>query len=149
MPVCKVRRKITLRTFQLLRRSLVSWSYKKQNLVALSTAEAEYISACSCCAQLFYMKATLLDFGIKFKQVSLLCDNESTVNIDTNPAQHSRTKHIDIHQHFIKDHQVKGGIKIESVGTDDQLEDIFMKPLDEARFCKLRNELNILDFSNM
>ena len=95
------------------------------------------------------MKATLSDFGIKFKQVPLLCDNESVVKLTNNPVQHSRTKHIDVRHHFIRDHQQKGDICIENVGTEDQLADIFTKPLDEKRFCKLRNELNILDFSNM
>ena len=96
-----------------LGRSLVSWSSKKQNSVALSTAEAEYISAGSCCAQLLWMKATLSDFGIKFKQVPLLCDNESVVKLTNKPVQYSRTKHIDIHHHFIRDHQQKGDISIE------------------------------------
>jgi hypothetical protein len=132
-----------------LERSLVSWSSKKQNSVALLTAEAEYIAAGSCCAQILWMKATLNDFGIKFKQVPLLCDNEYAVKLTNNPIQYARTKHIDVRHHFIRDHQQKGGICIESVGTDDQLADIFMKPLDEKRVSKLRNELNILDFSNM
>ena len=133
----------------LLGRSLVSWSSKKQNSVALSTGEAEYISAGSCCAQLLWMRSTLSDFGINVKQVPLLCDNESAIKMTNNPVQHSRTKHIDIRHHFIRDHQQKGDISIESVGTDDQLADIFTKPLDERSFCKLRNELNILDFFNM
>jgi hypothetical protein len=136
-------------TCQLLGRPLVSWSSKKQNSVALSTTEAEYIAASSCCAQILWMNATLKDFGIKFKQVPLLCDNESAVKLTNNPVQHQRTKHIDVRHHFIRDRQQKGDICIESVGTDDQLADIFTKPLDEKRFCKLRNELNILDFSNM
>jgi hypothetical protein len=121
----------------------------KQNSVALLTAEAEYISAGSYCVQLLWMKATLSDFGIKFKPVSLLCDNKSAVKLTNNSVQHSRTKHIDVHHHFIRDHQQKENICIESVGTDDQLADIFTKPLDEKRLCKLKNELNILDFSNM
>ena len=58
-------------------------------------------------------------------------------------------KHIDAHHYFIRDHQQKGDICIGSVGTEDQLTGIFTKPLDEKRFWKLRNELNILDFSNM
>jgi hypothetical protein len=161
----KVKRKSTLGTCQLLGRLLVSWSSKKQNSVALSTAEAEYIttdSCCaqllwmkatlrdySCCAQLLWMKATLRDYGIKFKNVSLLCDNESAVKLTNNPVQHQRTKQIDVRHHFIRDHQQKGDICIESVGTDDQLADIFTKPLDEKRLCKLKNELNIVDFSNM
>jgi hypothetical protein len=94
------------------------------------------------------MKAILNDFGIKFKLVPLLCDNESAVKLTNNLVQHSRTKHIDVGHHFIRDHQQNGDICIESIGTDDQLADIFAKPL-EKRFCKLRNELNILDFSNM
>ena len=95
------------------------------------------------------MKATLNDFGIKFKQVPLLCDIESAMKLTNSPVQHSRTKHIDVCHHFIRDHQQIGDICIESVGTDNQLVDIFTKLLDEKRFCKLRNELNIHDFSNM
>ena len=91
----------------------LSWSSKKQNSVALSTAKAEYILVGSCCAQLLWMKATLNDFGIKFKKVPLLCDNESAIKLTNNPVQHARTKHIDIRHHFIKDHQQKGDICIE------------------------------------
>jgi hypothetical protein len=132
-----------------LGRSLISWSLKKQNSVALSTVEAEYIAAGSCCAQILWMKATLNDFAIKFTQLPLLCDNESTMNLTNNLVQQARTKHIDVRHYFIRDHQQKGDISIENVGTDDQLVDVFTKPLDDKRFCKLRNELNILDFSNM
>jgi hypothetical protein len=62
---------------------------------------------------------------------------------------HSRTKHIDIQHHFLRDHVSKGDIKIDEVSTDDQLADIFTKPLDESHFFKLRNELNVIDFSNV
>jgi hypothetical protein len=95
------------------------------------------------------MKATLNDFGIKFKNVPLFCDNKNAIKMTNNPVQHSRTKHIDIRHHFIGDHQQNSDICIEGIGTEDQLANIFTKPLDEKRFCKLRNELNILDFSNM
>jgi hypothetical protein len=132
-----------------LRRSLVPWSSKKQNSVALSTAEAEYIAAGSSCIQILWMKATLNDFVIKFKNVPLLCDNESAIKLINNPVQHARTKRIDVRHHFIRDHQQKRDICIESVGTENQLANIFTKPLDEKRFCKLRNELNILNFLNM
>jgi hypothetical protein len=146
---CKVERKSTSGTCQLLGRSLVSWSSKKQNGVTLSTAKYEYISVGSCCVQILWMKATLNDFGIKFKRVPLLCNNESAIKLTNNPVQHARTKHIDVGHHFIRDHQQKGDILVESVGIEDQLANILTKPLDEKRFCKLRNELNILDFSNM
>jgi len=95
------------------------------------------------------MKATLNDIGIEFKSVPLLCDYESAIKMTQNLVQHSRTKHIGIRHHFIRDHQQKGDISIESIGTKDQLANIFTKPLDEKIFCKLRNELNILDFSNL
>ena len=143
---CKVDRKSTSGGCQFLGRSLVSWSSKKQNSVALSTAEAEYISVVSCCAQLLWMKQTLLDFGVKFDEIILMCYNESAVKTATNLVQHSRTKHIDIYHHFLRDHMNKGDIKIDGIDTDDQLVDIFNKPLDESHFCKLRNELNIIDF---
>ena len=87
----------------------MSWSSKKQNSIAFSTAEAKYISAGSCCAQILWMKATLSDFGIKFKKVPLLCHNESAIKLTNNPVQHARTKHIDVRHHFIRDHQQKGG----------------------------------------
>jgi hypothetical protein len=101
----KVKRRSTSGTCQLLRRSLISWSSKKQNSVVLSTIEAEYIDASSCYAQILWMKVTLNDFGIKFKNVPLLCDNESTMKLTNNPVQHSITKHIDVRHHFIRDHQ--------------------------------------------
>jgi hypothetical protein len=68
------------------------------------------------------MKATLNDFGIRFKQVSLLCDNESAIKLTSNPVQHAIIKHIDVRHHFIRDHQQKGDISIQSVGTEDQLD---------------------------
>src|SRR6266567_3638471 len=92
----RVDRKSTSGTCQLLGRSLVSWSSKKQNCVSLSTAEAEYVAAASCCAQLLWMKQTLLDYGIVCGKTPLLCDNESAIKIAHNPVQHSMIKHIAI-----------------------------------------------------
>jgi hypothetical protein len=146
---CKIDRKSTSGTCQLFRRSLVSWSSKNQNSIALYTTEAEYVFVGSCCAQLLWMKQTLLDYGVKFDSIPLLCDNESVVKIATNHVQHKRTKHIDIHHHILIDHVSKDDIVMEGVRTDDQLADIFTKPLDETRFCKLRSELFIIDLSNV
>ena len=145
---CKVDRKSTSGGCHLLGRSLVSWSSKKQNSVALSTAKAEYIAVGASCAQILYMKQTLLDYGVVLEKVPLLCDNESAVKLINNPVQHSRTKHIDIHHHFLRDHVAKNDISLEGVRTEDQLVNIFTKPLDEATFCRLRNELNVLDLGN-
>jgi hypothetical protein len=146
---CKVDRKSTTGTCQFLGRSLVSWSSKKQNCVALSTAEAEYIAAGACCAQLLWMKQTLRDFGCEFNKIPLLCDNESAIKLVNNPVQHSRTKHIDIRHHFLRDHEAKRDIELFHVSIENQLVDIFTKPLDETRFCFLRSELNISDSRNV
>jgi hypothetical protein len=123
----------------------VSWSSKKQNSVALSTAEAEYVAAGTCCAQLLWMKQTLKDYECQFTHIPLLCDNKSAIKLANNPVSHSHTKHIYIRHHFLRDHEAKGDIALSYVSTDKQLADIFIKPLDESRFCSLRNELNILD----
>ncbi|WVZ52304.1 hypothetical protein U9M48_003377, partial [Paspalum notatum var. saurae] len=146
---CKVDRKSTSGTCQFLGRSLVSWSSKKQTSVALSTAEAEYVAAGACCAQLLWMRQTLRDFGCEFSKIPLLCDNESAVKLANNPVQHARTKHIDIRHHFLRDHEAKGDIALHHVSSENQLADIFTKPLDESRFCDLRSELNILDSRNV
>uniref|UniRef100_UPI003D097CB0 Ty1/Copia family ribonuclease HI n=1 Tax=Amphritea sp. TaxID=1872502 RepID=UPI003D097CB0 len=81
--------------------------------------------------------------------IPLLCDNESAIKITYNPCEHSRTKHIDILHHFLRDHAIKGDIFISHVGTNDQLVDIFTKPLDEKRLCELQSELNIIDSQNV
>ena len=82
-------------------------------------------------------------------KIPLLCDNESAIKIAQNPAHHSRTKHIDIRNHFPRDHVQLEVIEISHVRTEDQLADIFTKPLEEKRFCVLRCELNILDSHNV
>jgi hypothetical protein len=70
------------------------------------------------------MKQTLLDYGISFKNIPLMCDNESVIKLVTNPVQHSRTKHIDL------SNVRKGDTSVYSIGIYDQLADIFTKPLD-------------------
>ncbi|RVW86671.1 Copia protein [Vitis vinifera] len=110
---CKVERKSTSGTCHFLGHSLVSWHSKKQNSVALSTAEAEYIAADLCCAQILWMKQTLSDFNLIFEHVPIKCDNTSAINISKNPVQHSRTKHIEIRHHFLRDHAQKGDITLE------------------------------------
>jgi hypothetical protein len=100
------------------------------------------------CAQLLWMRQTLRDYSYKLTKVPLLCDNESAIRMADNPVEHSRTKHIAIRYHFLRDHQQKGDIEISYINTKDQLADIFTKPLDEQTFNKLRHELNILDSRN-
>ena len=103
----------------------------------MSTTEAEYIAAGSCVAQIIWMKHQLNDFGLILKEIPIKCDNMSTICLTKNPIQHSRTKHIEIRHHFIRDHVQNGDILIEFVCTDDNLADLFTKPLNAERFWKL------------
>ena len=83
--------------------NLVAWMSKKQNSVSLSTAEAEYIVAGSCCSQLLWMKKVLTNYGISQDTMVVYCDNSSAIDISKNLVQHSKTKHIEIRYHFIRD----------------------------------------------
>jgi hypothetical protein len=84
-------------------------------------------------AQLLWMKQTLRDFGYNLSKSPTLCDNESAICLANNPFEHSRTKHIDIQHHFLRDHQQKGDIDVCHISTDHQLVDICTKPLDEKK----------------
>ena len=140
---CKIDRKSTSGTCHFLGHSLVSWHSKKQNSVALSTAEAEYIAAGLGCAQVLWMKQTLSDFGLTYSHFPK-CDNTSAISISKNPVQHSRTKHIEIRHHFLRDQAQKGDITLDFVRTKDQLADIFTKPLNENQFVNIRRQLGVI-----
>ena len=145
----KTDRKSTSGTCQFIGSALVSWHSKKQNSVALSTAEAEYISAGSCCAQILWMKQQLSDYGIILDRIPIKCDNTSAINLSKNPVQHSRTKHIEIRHHFLRDHVLKGDCVLEFVDTKNQLADIFTKPLPKEVFFSIRRELGLLDVRDL
>ncbi|GJX78601.1 retrovirus-related pol polyprotein from transposon TNT 1-94 [Tanacetum coccineum] len=107
------------------------------NLVAMSFAEAEYVVVVGCCAQVLWIKSQLADYDILYDKVPIFCDNTSAIAISNYPVLHSRTKHIDITYHFIRDHILKGDIELHFVPTDLQLADIFTKPLTGPSFIRL------------
>ncbi|KAK2445248.1 putative mitochondrial protein [Trifolium repens] len=123
--------------------NLISWFSKKQNCVALSTAEAEYIAAGSSCSQLVWMKQMLKEYDVEQDALTLYCDNMSAINISKNPVQHSKTKHIDIRHHYIRDLVENKIVVLEHVGTKEQIADIFTKALDAVQFENLRGKLGI------
>nr|GEU85413.1 putative ribonuclease H-like domain-containing protein [Tanacetum cinerariifolium] len=138
---CKDTFKSTSGGAQFLGEKLVSWSSKKQDCTALSTAEAEYVSLSACCAHVLWMRTQLTDYGFHFKKIPIYCDSKSAIAISCNPVQHSRTKRISVCYPFIKEHVEKGTIELYFVKTDYQLADIFTKALPADRFnylvCRL------------
>ncbi|GKD27307.1 hypothetical protein Tco_1233521 [Tanacetum coccineum] len=119
---------------QYLGRRLVSWQCKKQTIVAISSTEAEYVAAASCCAQVLWMQNQLLDYGFNFMNTEIHIDNESTICIVRNPVFHSKTKHIQIRHHFIRDCYEQRLINVVKVHTDDNVADLLTKGFDLARF---------------
>ena len=91
------------------------------------------------------MQYQLQDYGVTASKTPIFCDNTSAIAISNNPVLHSRTKHIDIRNHFIRDHVMKGDIELHFIPTDEQLADIFTKPLDETRFKYLISMLGMLN----
>ncbi|GJQ90958.1 hypothetical protein Tco_0002097 [Tanacetum coccineum] len=108
---------------------LTSWFAKKQTALAISTTDAEYISARKACQQALWMKQALIDYDIRLNDVLIMCDNKGAIDLSKNPVQHSRTKHIEIRHHFLRDNIQKGNISIEKVASEDNIADIFTKPL--------------------
>ena len=130
-------RKSTTGTCQFFGDRLISWFSKKQHFVSTSIAEAEYIASRFCCAQILWMRNQLLDYGLRLSQISIFCDNTSVIDIIENPVQHSRTKHVDIKYHFMREHVMVGTIEMHFVPSEEQIADIFKKPLDETTFTRL------------
>eukprot|EP00253_Pinus_taeda_P017810 PITA_17810 len=118
---------------------LVSWFSKNQSSIALSTVEAEYVAGASCCTQLLWMMQTLQDFQITCTPpISILCDNTSAISISKNPFMHSKTKHIPIKYHFLREQALEQKVKLEYVPSKEQVADILTKPLPRETFEYLR-----------
>ncbi|GJT06886.1 putative ribonuclease H-like domain-containing protein [Tanacetum coccineum] len=127
-------RKSTTRGYQFLRSRLISWQCKKQTIVANSTTEAEYVAASSCCGHVLWIQNQLLDFGYNFMNTKIFIDNESTICIIKNPMFHSKTKHIDIRHHFIRDSNEKKLIQMIKIHTDHNVADLLTKAFNVGRF---------------
>eukprot|EP00253_Pinus_taeda_P010058 PITA_10058 len=128
---------------------LVAWLNKKQSSIALSTAEAKYVVAASCCTQLLWMMQTLQDFQITCTPpISILCDNTSAISISKNPVMHSKTKQIPIKYHFLREQVLEQKVKLEYVPSKEQVVDILTKPLPREMIEYLRQKLGVVDASS-
>jgi hypothetical protein len=124
--------------------SPISWSSKKQTVVALSTCEAEYISACHAACQGVWLQSLLMEIKLnKNEEFELLIDNKSAINLAKNPIAHGRSKHIETKYHFLRDQVCKGKLKLTHCKTEVQVADIFTKPLKIERFKDLKKMLAV------
>ncbi|GKA56808.1 putative ribonuclease H-like domain-containing protein [Tanacetum coccineum] len=131
---CQDTQRSTSGSAQFLGDKLVSWSSKKQTSTSISSTEAEYIAMSGCCAQILWMRSQLSDYGFAYNHIPLYCDNKSAIALCCNNVQHSKSKHIDIRHHFIREQVEKGVVELYFVRTEYQLADIFTKALPRERF---------------
>nr|GEU31903.1 putative reverse transcriptase, RNA-dependent DNA polymerase [Tanacetum cinerariifolium] len=139
-------RKFTTGGCQFLRSRLISWQCKKQTIVANSTIKAEYVAASNCCGQVLWIQNQMMDYGYNFINTKIFIDNESTICIVKNTMFHSKTKHIEIRHHFIRDSYEKRLIQVLKIHTDHNVADLltkaFYKSKANADFAKVVDFLN-------
>ncbi|GJR82140.1 putative ribonuclease H-like domain-containing protein [Tanacetum coccineum] len=141
-------KKSTTEGCQFLGNKLILWQCKKQTVVATSTTKAEYVVAASCCGQVLWIQNQLLDYGYNFIKTMIHIDNNSTICIIENPVQHSKTKHIEIRHHFIRDCNAKKLIQMVKINIDHNVADLLTKGFDAGRanlqFCNKHNMVAFL-----
>ncbi|GKD98306.1 putative ribonuclease H-like domain-containing protein [Tanacetum coccineum] len=118
---------------QFLGKRLISWQCKKQTIVTNSTIEADYVAAANCCRHVLWIQNQILDYGFNFMNTKIFIDHESTICIVKNPVFHSKTKHIEIRHHFIRDSYEKKLIQVIKIHTDHNVADFLTKAFDVSR----------------
>jgi hypothetical protein len=121
----------------------ISWSSKRQNTVATSSCEAEYIAASEASKEAIWLQRLLDHFGHKIPQVPLQIDNQSAIQLAKNPMSHARSKHIEVRWHFIREKVEEGLIKVQFVGTNDQVADGLTKPLVGEKLSKFVSNIGL------
>nr|GFB89816.1 retrotransposon protein, putative, unclassified [Tanacetum cinerariifolium] len=144
---CQDTRRSTSSSVHFLGERLIRWSSKRQKSAAISSMEAEYIAISGCCAQILWMQSKLLDYGLAFNKIPMYCDNKSAIALCCNNVQHSRSKHIDIRYHVIKEQVENRVIELYFVNTEYQLADLFTKALGRDRIKFLTNKLGMRSFT--
>ena len=120
----------------------VSWKSKLQQTVALSTSEAEYMSACAATQEAIFQRQLLEDLGFPQQEATVIHeDNTGAIALSENPVSHNRSKHIDIRYHFVRERVEMGEVKLVHVASEDQLADLFTKPLERVKLEKFRERV--------
>ncbi|GKD21154.1 retrovirus-related pol polyprotein from transposon TNT 1-94 [Tanacetum coccineum] len=127
---------------------LVSWSAKRQKSTAMSSTEVEYIALSGCCAQVLWMRSQLTDYGLGFNKIPMYCDKKAPLPYAATMFNiNSRSKHIDINFHFIKEQVKNGVVGLYFVNMEYQLVDIFTKAIGRERIEFLINKLGMRSFT--
>ena len=121
---------------------MISWKSRKQPTVALSSCEAEYMSLTSATQEGKYLLSMLNEIlNLEQTKFTLFCDNQSAISLAKNPVKHSRSKHIDIRFHFIRNEIENNSLAILYVPTDDNVSDVFTKPMSKVKLQKFKSIL--------
>ena len=129
--------------------SLVAWMSKKKGSISLSTTESEYIAAATCYTQILWMIQTLAYLEVKYtKPIPIHCDNTSAISVSKNPVLHSKTKHIPIKYHFLREQVTNKVVQLNFIPSKEQAVDIFTKPLSKTEFEYFRQKLGVIPNSN-
>ena len=126
--------------------NLVTWWSKKQKVVALSSAEAEFRGIRSGLMEILWLRRLLTEIGYPLSRKNqLFCDNKAAISISEDPVQHDRMKHVEVDRHFIKEKLESGIIEFPFVWSEEQLADILTKALSPKVFKEFLGKLSIGD----
>ena len=139
-------RKSTSGYFTFVGGNLVTWRSKKQKVVALSSAEAEFRGMAKGLCELLWLRRLLTEIGFApDSEMKLFCDNKAAIDISHNPIQHDRTKHVEVDRHFIKQNLDAKIIQFPFVKSEDQLADILTKAVSSKIFHHSLDKLGLID----
>ncbi|GJU48402.1 hypothetical protein Tco_1217957 [Tanacetum coccineum] len=144
-PLLKGKKEIRRMESRIHTKSLKGSNKENTTALAISTTEAGYVSTGKACQLALWMKQALIDYDIRLDDVPIMCDNKGVIDLSKNLVQHSRTKHIEIRHHFLRDNVQKGNISIEKVASEDNIADILTKPLKREVFNYLRLGLGMME----
>jgi hypothetical protein len=128
--------------------AMISWGSKKQNFIALSTTEANYMTACEACTEALWIRKLISDLFDQIPESTIIhCDNQSCIRLSEYPVFHESSKHIEIKYYFIRDKVQEGEVKLEYIPTDENTTDILTKPLSRIMFAYFREKMGIVEIT--
>jgi hypothetical protein len=138
-------RKSTSRCCFSLGSAMTSWQSKKQSSIALNMTETEHIAACSASFEVIWLQKLLTClFDLEMEAIMILCDNQSCIKMTENPVFRDKSKHLEIRYHYICDMVQRGAVKLQYVGTYEQVADVLTKPLSHVKFEYFQDKIGIV-----